>query len=50
MIGGKAHIIITQRVQFAVYFESYKSSHWYDQDKHLSTVKIITLSFQLQLF
>ena len=36
----KAQIIATQRVQFAAYFESCKSSHWCYQDKHLRAVKI----------
>ena len=41
----KTYIITTQRVQFAAYFESCKSSHCYDQDKHLRTAKIITFKF-----
>ena len=41
----KTHIITIQRVQFAGYFKSCKSSHWYDQDKHLRTAKIITFKF-----
>ena len=41
----KTHIITTQRVQFAAYFKICKNSHWYDQDKHLRTTKIITFKF-----
>ena len=41
----KTHIITIQRVQFAGYFKSCKSSHWYGQDKHLRTAKIITFKF-----
>ena len=41
----KTHIITTQRVQFAAYFKSCKNNHWYDQDKHMRTTKIITFKF-----
>ena len=36
MIGGKMHKITRHSVQLAAYFESYKSSQLYYQDKQAS--------------
>ena len=47
---GKIHIITTNRGQLSAWLESCKTSQLYYQDKHLRTIEIIFLSFQLQLY